>query len=317
MLFLVWASKKYLAQDVTCLEVLSQEVLPCTPQSLSPAQASPRGGPSNAEGLECTQRDSFKWTNHRCTVSWFLVETRCPSLEKNDTFHALCSVLWKWKWGYSVTSNSLQPRGLQLTRLLRPWDSRGKSTGVGCHCLLQGIFPTQGSNPGLPHCRQTLYPLSLQGSPHAAFCNMSLFHVKKVASLCQAPCAGFGMEQGYPVTTPCVPQSSASSVHFCSACDERLLCTLCCGRRKHTLSTDPALSELEVHGDVDPGTVSPQRSREEGGRGEGRWGRGRGGEGRQWTACARAGGPLGGEPNWLSSADSTAGEELTFSCIRV
>ena len=124
---------------------------------------------------------------------------------------------------------------------------------MGCHCLLQGIFPTQGSNPGLPHCRQTLYPLSLQGSPHAAFCNMSLFHVKKVASLCQAPCAGFGMEQGYPVTTPCVPQSSASSVHFCSACDERLLCTLCCGRRKHALSTDPALSELEVHGGSGPG----------------------------------------------------------------
>jgi len=37
---------------------------------------------------------------------------------------------------------------------------------VGCHFLLQGIFPTQGSNPGLSHCRQTLYPLSHQGSPH-------------------------------------------------------------------------------------------------------------------------------------------------------
>ena len=35
----------------------------------------------------------------------------------------------------------------------------------GCHFLLQGIFPTQGSNLGLPHCRQTLYPLSYQGSP--------------------------------------------------------------------------------------------------------------------------------------------------------
>ena len=41
----------------------------------------------------------------------------------------------------------------------------GKSTGVGCHFLLQGIFPTQGSNPGLPHCRQMLYRLSYQGSP--------------------------------------------------------------------------------------------------------------------------------------------------------
>ena len=39
------------------------------------------------------------------------------------------------------------------------------STGVGSHSLLQGIFPTQGSNPGFPHCRQILYQLSYQGSP--------------------------------------------------------------------------------------------------------------------------------------------------------
>ena len=39
-------------------------------------------------------------------------------------------------------------------------DSSGKYTGVGCHALLQGIFPTQGSNPGLPHCRRILYHLS-------------------------------------------------------------------------------------------------------------------------------------------------------------
>ena len=44
-----------------------------------------------------------------------------------------------------------------------PWDFPGKNTGVGCHFLLQGIFLTQGSNPGLLHCRQILY-LSHQGS---------------------------------------------------------------------------------------------------------------------------------------------------------
>ena len=44
-------------------------------------------------------------------------------------------------------------------------DSPGKNTRVCCHALLQGIFPTQGSNPGLPHCRQILYLLSHQGSP--------------------------------------------------------------------------------------------------------------------------------------------------------
>ena len=44
-------------------------------------------------------------------------------------------------------------------------DSPGKTTGMGCHTLLQGIFSTQGSNPGLLHCRQILYHLSHQGSP--------------------------------------------------------------------------------------------------------------------------------------------------------
>ena len=71
----------------------------------------------------------------------------------------------------SVMSHSLQPHGphgLQSTRLLCPWrfsrDSL-KNTGVGCHALLQGIFPTQGLNPSLWHCRQILYHLSHQGSP--------------------------------------------------------------------------------------------------------------------------------------------------------
>ena len=43
-------------------------------------------------------------------------------------------------------------------------NSLGKSTGVGCHSILQGIFPTQGSNPGPLHCRQILYRLNYQGS---------------------------------------------------------------------------------------------------------------------------------------------------------
>ena len=46
----------------------------------------------------------------------------------------------------SVMSNSLRPYGRQPTRLLCPWNSPGKNTGMGCHALLQGIFPTQGLN---------------------------------------------------------------------------------------------------------------------------------------------------------------------------
>ena len=60
-------------------------------------------------------------------------------------------------------SDSLQPHVLQPIRLLRPWDFPGKSAGVDCHFLFQGIFPTQESNPGLPHCRRILYQLSHQG----------------------------------------------------------------------------------------------------------------------------------------------------------
>ena len=59
----------------------------------------------------------------------------------------------KWKRSRSVVSDSLRSHGLESTRLLWPWDFPGKSTGVGCHFLLQGIFLTQGSNPGLLHCR--------------------------------------------------------------------------------------------------------------------------------------------------------------------
>ena len=73
-------------------------------------------------------------------------------------------------------SDSLQPHGLEPTSLLRLWDFSGKSTGVGCHFLIQGIFRTQGSNSGLPHCRQTLYHLSHQGSPYQP----SMYSVRKL-----------------------------------------------------------------------------------------------------------------------------------------
>ena len=60
----------------------------------------------------------------------------------------------------------LDPLGLWPDRLLCPWNSPGKNTGVGCHFLLQGIFTTQGLNPGLLHCRRMPYHLSHQGSQY-------------------------------------------------------------------------------------------------------------------------------------------------------
>ena len=63
-------------------------------------------------------------------------------------------------------SNFLQSHGLKPVRLLCPWNSPGKNTGVGCHFLLQGIFLTQRSNPGLLHYRQILYYLNHQAVAH-------------------------------------------------------------------------------------------------------------------------------------------------------
>ena len=60
----------------------------------------------------------------------------------------------------SVMSDSLRHHGLYS-----PCNSPGQNTGVGSLSLLQGIFPAQGLNPGLPHCRRILYQLSHQGSP--------------------------------------------------------------------------------------------------------------------------------------------------------
>ena len=51
---------------------------------------------------------------------------------------------------------TVQPHRVQPAMLLCPWNFPGKSTGAGCHFLLQGIFLTQGLNPGLPHCGQML-----------------------------------------------------------------------------------------------------------------------------------------------------------------
>ena len=64
----------------------------------------------------------------------------------------------------SVVSDSLGPQWTVAPRLLCPWNSLSENTGVGCYALLQGIFPTQGSNPGILHYRQILYHLSHRGS---------------------------------------------------------------------------------------------------------------------------------------------------------
>ena len=82
--------------------------------------------------------------------------------QTNSNYILVFEQRWK-KWSESgscsVMSNSLRPHGLYS-----PWNSPGQNTGVGSLSLLQ-IFPTQGSNSGLPHCRKIFYQLSHKGSP--------------------------------------------------------------------------------------------------------------------------------------------------------
>ena len=80
--------------------------------------------------------------------------------------------LWKWsphkedwKWKKEHESRSVGSDSLRLHKLYNPWNYLGQNTGVGSSSFLQGIFPTQGSNPGLLYCGQILYQLSHMGSP--------------------------------------------------------------------------------------------------------------------------------------------------------
>ena len=78
-----------------------------------------------------------------CATPWTAAHQAPPSLGSSRQEHwsglpfpSPMHESEKWKWIRSVVSDSSRPHGLQPTRLLRPWDSPGKSTGVGCHCLL-------------------------------------------------------------------------------------------------------------------------------------------------------------------------------------
>ena len=98
-------------------------------------------------------------------------------MEKNIFFKKECIYVYNWlsllynslaqhctsdmkSESCSAMSDSLPPQGLYS-----PWNSPGQNTGVGSLSLLQGMFPTQRSNPGLLHCRWILYQLSHKGSP--------------------------------------------------------------------------------------------------------------------------------------------------------
>ena len=109
----------------------------------------------------------------------------------------------KWKWSRSVLSDSLWPHGLQPTRLLRPWGFPGKSTGVGCHCLLHYLVSVQFSSVA-QSCPTLWDPMnrSTPGLPvHHQLLEFTQTHVHRVSNTIQPP---------HPLSSPSPPAFNLS-----------------------------------------------------------------------------------------------------------
>ena len=89
-----------------------------------------------------------KYSCFHIHIQWLsFLSFKFSSLHLQINFYSV-----KWSESHSVMSDSLRPHGLYS-----PWNSLGQTTGMSSSCLLQRIFPTQGLNPGLPHCKWILY----------------------------------------------------------------------------------------------------------------------------------------------------------------
>ena len=143
---------------------------------------------------------SLKRFNKRQTFSWTDQE-KCWVLSQLFHFHQealqfLFSFCHKWSEVkvYQSCLTLWDPHGLYS-----PCSSPGQNTGVGSLSLLQGIFPTQRSNPGLSHCRQILYQLSHKGSPSAirvvssAYLSLLIFLPAVLVPVCASCSLAFHM----------------------------------------------------------------------------------------------------------------------------
>ena len=108
----------------------------------------------------CKELDTTEATQHPRTAYRYSMFQNVPECERQIlALFLLCVCV-----SHSAVSNSATLRTVALWAPFWSWDSSGKNSRVGCHSLLQEIFPSQVSNLGLLHCRQTLDRLSHQGS---------------------------------------------------------------------------------------------------------------------------------------------------------
>ena len=101
------------------------------------------GSPHHTQRTKSGQQTQWSRISHMGTKSWFFLKSYLWFSSNSES----CSVVFSFLW----------PHGLQTTRLLCPWNSPGKNTGMGCHALLQG---SSFSRDQTLHCRQILYHLS-------------------------------------------------------------------------------------------------------------------------------------------------------------
>ena len=121
-------------------------------------------------GLSPGWKDSLEkeMAAHSSILAWKIPWTEEPdglqsmgSRRVSDTtVHTSSSIVKSETESHSVMSDSLRPHGVYS-----PWNSPDQNTGAGSLSFLQGIFPTNRLNPGLPRCRRILYQLSHKGSP--------------------------------------------------------------------------------------------------------------------------------------------------------
>ena len=117
-----------------------------------------RFGAWASEWMEIIKSDEKMMEITGLVATWDMLSLRCQS-----SHLILTTFCYFWQLSplnLSVMFNSLQTHGLYSS-----WNSPSQNTGASSVSLFQGSFSTQGSNPGLPHCRRILYQLSHQGSP--------------------------------------------------------------------------------------------------------------------------------------------------------
>ena len=132
----------------------------------------------------------------------------------------------------SIMFDSLQTCGLYPTRLFCPWNSPDKNTGVGSHSIFsRGIFPTQGLNLGLLHCRQILYCLLLSEPPGKPLFAKGRVHVKlqmelaiwcggrslKLSEISPVPFSKSAFPASSPLSPTC-PRSAAAAAKSLQSC---------------------------------------------------------------------------------------------------